>query len=199
MEQTTTPPSAARRSERAHQAVLTSAIEVFKELGYARLTIDAIASRARVSKATIYRWWPNKAAVVMEGFLAAVEPEIAFPDSGSLRRDLISQMVALARLLEKTRLGQMAVSLLAESQHDHSLRTAFRDQWIAPRRAVARAVIERAIERGEIDGGVDVDVVLDLLYGPLYYRLLVGLGPLDRPYIDGVVQTVLEGIAIPGK
>lgn len=188
-----------RRSPRAHEAVLKAAIELFEQSGYSRMTIDAIADRAGASKATIYRWWPGKGAILLEAFLSEVEADLAFPDSGTLRDDLVAQVSALAHVLGQTSLGQMAVSLLGEAQHDLQLAAAFRSGWLEPRRIVGRDVLIRAIERGELRADLDLEVALDGLYGPVYLRLLFGHGPLDRSTVAALVDQVLQGIAQPDQ
>lgn len=184
----------ARRSRRAQQAILTSAIELFEQLGYARLTVDAIAVQAGASKATIYRWWPNKGAILMEAFLSAIEPEVAFPDTGSIREDLVRQLALLVRVLGQMQHGKMLISLLGEAQHDDALATALRDGWLEPRRVAGRVVLARAIARGQLRPNIDLEVTLDGLYGPLYLRLLFGHGPLDRPTLETLVDQQLRGI-----
>lgn len=189
------PTQPSRRSSRTHKAVLSAAIGLFEESGYSRMTIDAIADRAGASKATIYRWWPGKGAILLEALLSEVEADLAFPDTGSLREDLAAQLSALAHMLGETSLGQMTISLLGEAQHDAKLATAFRTGWLEPRRAAGREFLIRAIERGELRSDFDPEVVLDGLYGPVYLRLLFGHGPLDRPTIEALVDQVLQGIA----
>lgn len=187
-------PAAARRSSRAHEAVLGAAIELFEAVGYARLTIDAIASRAGVSKATIYRWWPNKAAVVMEALLTTVEPDIAFPDSGSVRQDLVEQAGALARLLTERPLGQMVLALLGQAQDDADLASALREGWQQPRRDAGREVLQRAVDRGELRAECDLELVLDGVYGPIYLRLLFGHAPLDGHDLERLVDQALHSV-----
>lgn len=174
---------------------MRAAIGLFEQSGYSRMTIDAIADRAGASKATIYRWWPGKGAILLEAFLSAVETDLAFPDTGSLREDLVTQVSALAHVLGQTSLGQMAIALLGEAQHDAQLAAAFRSGWLEPRRTVGREVLIRAVERGELRADLDLEVVLDGLYGPVYLRLLFGHGPLDRSTVEALVDQVLRGIA----
>lgn len=186
--------SSSRRSGRSHQAVLSATVGLFEELGYQRLTVDGIASRAGVSKATIYRWWPNKGAIVMEAFLTMVEPQIGFPDSGSVRDDLVSQLASLAQVLSETRLGTLMISLLGEAQSDSMLADAFRDGWLEPRRVAGRAVLRRAVDRGELREDLDLDVALDALYGPVYLRLLFNHAPLNIGALEDLVDHGLRGI-----
>jgi len=191
------PPSAERRSARSHQAVLDAALKLFRDRGYARLTVDSIATEAGVSKATIYRWWSNKAAILIEAFLASVEPHIAFPDSGSLREDLVSQASSLALVLGDPHLGGLVVALLGEAQRDVDLAAAFRDEWQLPRRAAGLEVVNRAVARGEIRPDGDPELVLDGVYGPLYLRLLFGHAPLDEESLRHLVDQVINGLT-PG-
>lgn len=189
------PMQPSRRSSRTQEAVLRAAVGLFEESGYSRMTIDAIADRAGASKATIYRWWPGKGAILLEALLSELEADLAFPDTGSLREDLSVQLSALAHMLGETSLGRMTISLLGEAQHDTQLGSAFRTGWLEPRREAGREFLNRAIERGEIRADIDLEVVLDGLYGPVYLRLLFGHGPLDRPTIEALVDQVLQGIA----
>jgi len=189
------PPSAERRSVRAHQAVLDAALKLFRESGYAGLTVDSIATGAGVSKATIYRWWANKAAILIEAFLASVEPDIGFPDAGSLREDLVAQALSLAKVLGDPHLGALFVALLGEAQHDVDLATAFRDDWQSPRRAAGIEVVNRARARGEIRSDADPELVLDGVYGPLYLRLFFGHAPLDEQSLRQLIDQVLNGLA----
>lgn len=191
------PPSSTRRSARAHHAVLDVALELFRERGYARLTVDSIAAAAGVSKATIYRWWPNKAAILIEAFLTSVEPRIAFPDSGSLREDLVAQASSLARVLRDPHLGALVVALLGEAHHDDDLARAFRDDWQTPRRIAGTEVIDRAKARGELREDADPELLLDGVYGPLYLRLLFGHASLDEQALDQLVGQVLHGVNRP--
>lgn len=177
--------------------MLDVALELFRKRGYAALTVDSIAAEAGVSKATIYRWWSNKAAILIEAFLASVEPHIAFSDSGSLREDLVAQVSSLARVLGDPHLGALIVALLGEAQHDVDLATALRDEWQSPRRTAGLAVVNRARARGEIRADADPELVLDGVYGPLYLRLLFGHAPLDEQSLRSLVNQVLDGLTRP--
>ncbi|MGV8874700.1 MAG: TetR/AcrR family transcriptional regulator [Rhodococcus sp. (in: high G+C Gram-positive bacteria)] len=190
-----TVPSSSRRSVRSHQAVLDASLALVRQHGYAAVTIDAIATQAGVSKATIYRWWSHKSSILVEAFLASVQPQIAFPDSGSVRGDLVAQATSLARVLSDPVLGSLFVSLLGEARNDPQLATALRDQWQTPRRNAGAEVIERAISRNELPANTDTPLVLDGVYGPLYLRLLFGHAPLDEPSLRRIVDQVLDGSA----
>jgi AcrR family transcriptional regulator len=183
-------PDERRRNERARAAILRAARELLDRRGFRRLTIDGIAASAGVGKATIYRWWPSKAAVAMDAVLEAASPSIPFPDTGSAREDLRRQIASVIELYTRTRTGRGIRALTAESQHDASLAESLRDRFIAIRRAEAASVLQRGIERGELRSDLDVGVAIDALYGAVYYRLLVSHAPLEAAYADALVGQV---------
>ncbi|MDZ7910642.1 MAG: TetR/AcrR family transcriptional regulator [Rhodococcus sp. (in: high G+C Gram-positive bacteria)] len=175
--------------------MLETSLALAREHGYAAVTIDAIAVRAGVSKATIYRWWKHKSSILVEAFLTTVQPQIPFPDTGSVRNDLVAQATSLARVLSDPTLGSLFVSLLGEARHDAELATALREQWQTPRRIAGAEVIERAKARRELPADTDAQLVLDGVYGPLYLRLLFGHAPLDEKSLGRIVDQVLDGSA----
>jgi AcrR family transcriptional regulator len=183
------------RSERARTATLQAAGELLDDRGLTALSVDAIATRAGVSKATIYRWWPSKAAVVMDAFLERTSPQMPFPDTGSTREDLRRQMRSVIRLLNDAGTSRPFVALIAESQHDRVLAAALRERFIAARRAAATEAFNRGIERGELRPDLDIDIAIDALYGPLYYRLLVSGDPLKPGYADRLVEQLYPALA----
>jgi AcrR family transcriptional regulator len=183
------------RSQRATAAILRAAGELLDSRGLDGLSVDAIASRAGVSKATIYRWWPNKAAIVMDAVLDVTAPQIPFPDTGSVREDLRRQMRSVVRLFTKTATGPAIVALIAQSQHDPATATALHERFIAPRRTTAGDVLGRGIARGELRPDLDIDTAIDTLYGALYYRLLVSGDPLTPRYVDRVIDHIYPTLA----
>jgi AcrR family transcriptional regulator len=182
------------RSESAREAILRAAIELLQSKGFAALSVDAIAARAGVGKATIYRWWPNKAAVVMDAFLADTAPGMPFPDTGSTREDLRRQMRSVIRLFNTPSVGGPFVALIGESQHDPALAAALRERFVASRRAAAKEVLTRGIERGELRSDLDLDIAIDSLYGALYYRLLVSGARLTPRYADAVLDQLYPAL-----
>jgi AcrR family transcriptional regulator len=183
------------RSQRATAAILRAVGELLDSRGLDGLSVDAIAARAGVSKATIYRWWPNKAAIVMDAVLSVTAPQIPFPDTGSVREDLRRQMRSVVRLFTKTATGRALVALIAQSQHDPATATALHERFIAPRRTTAGDVLRRGIARGELRPDLDVDTAIDTLYGALYYRLLVSGDPLTPRYVDRVIDHIYPTLA----
>jgi AcrR family transcriptional regulator len=195
-EDSTCAPAGRPRSERARQAILNAAKELLARDSFAALTVEAIAAQAGVSKATIYRWWPNKAAVVTESFLELTAPQIEFVVTGSIREDLRTQMRRLTEVLASPS-GQVVAALIAESQNDPDVAQAFLSRWVAVRRRETRLVIEEGIARGELRADLDLDVVMDALYGPIYFRLLLHHLPLDAAFADQLADHVLHGLNAP--
>ena len=185
------------RSERAHRAILQAANELLESEGFAAVTVEAIAERAGVSKATVYRWWPNRAAVVMDGFLSIVSSEVPFPHTGHAREDIRIHMRRLAEAFSG-KIGSTVAALIAEGQSDPELAEALRSRWLSVRRAEAREILELGIERGELREDLDPEVAVDVLYGPIYYRMLVGHAPLDDDFADALADHVFAGLAARG-
>jgi len=170
---------------------------VLEELGFANATCDAIAERAGASKATIYRWWPNKAAVLVEALREAVAQELPFPDTGDLREDVRQQLRNFVKLLNGKR-GRIFKAFVAAAQSDPEVSDAFRSIWVRPRRTHAKAGLERY--RGKfLREDVDLDMVMDCLYGPLYYRLMAGHASLSEKYTDALTDLVLKSIRKAGS
>ena len=183
------------RSAAAQRAILQSAGELLLDAGMGGFTIEGVAARAGVSRVTIYKWWPSRGALALDGFLFVVQDVIAFPDTGNTRIDLTTQVASLLRVLRETPAGKVLVGLLAEAQGDATIAQAFRDRWLNPRRTLASEVLKRGQRRGEIVDDIDLAVVIDQIYGPLYHRLLVGHEPLTDELPSTLVNNVLDGIS----
>ncbi|MER8041766.1 TetR/AcrR family transcriptional regulator [Streptomyces sp. NPDC094032] len=194
-------PTPQRRSEKSHRAILDAAMELCVEHGYGKVTVEAIASRAGVSKKTIYRWWPTKGAVLLEAVIELAGTTTGFPDTGDIAEDLHTQMTAV---LDNVMTGPHATvyaGIIAETQHDATLADALRTQLLDPRIAAARARLLQAREHGHLAPGTDLTMLVDLLYGPLYYRLLLHLAPYSharvRTHIDHVLRIFAPTPASP--
>jgi AcrR family transcriptional regulator len=169
------------RSEGCRQKILSAADTLLERDSFARMSVDAIAQLAGVSKATIYRWWPNKAAIVMEALLASTEADIHVAESAFPEGDLIARIRRTIGLFHGPK-GRVLSSLIAEAQFDPELAEAYRQRLLGPRRTAVRNAIERMIAIGRLDPDLDMDMAIDLLLGPLYQRLLLGHAPLDDAF-----------------
>jgi AcrR family transcriptional regulator len=193
---TTSAPQRGRpRSEKARHAIVEAAAQLLLEQGLATVSMDAVATRAGVSKATIYRWWPTKEALAMDALYHEWAQLPAAEDTGSLRSDLLQLLRPWARLASRRPYGRVVAALLTQAQTDPAFAREYRARFVRSRRAQGRSIFRRAIERGEISPDTKIEVALDLLYGPIYHRLLHGHAPLNDRFVRDVVDTALDGIA----
>lgn len=162
------------------------------EGGYAALTMEGIADRAGVGKATLYRRWKSPEEVVAAAVAAFVE-EIRIPNTGSVEEDL-RLLMRQAVEVYRGRPGRVLPGLLAAMAASEEVGRAVRDHFLEGRRAALATVVDRAVGRGELDPDVDVELILDFLGGPLFYRILVTGAPLDDDLAGGVVDVVLRGV-----
>jgi AcrR family transcriptional regulator len=180
------------RSEQARLAILRSTLELLGENGFTDLTIESVAAHAGVGKATVYRWWPNKAALIADAFASSTTRKLHFPDSGSVRTDMSQQMRQVIKIF-RSRRGRILSAILAAGQSDRGLISAFRERFMKPRRQEAYATLRRGIARGELRANVDMDLLLDSLYGPIYMRFLIRHDRLTPDFVDRLCELVLGG------
>ena len=180
------------RSEDARKAILRSTLKLLQESGFPDLSIEAIAADADVGKATVYRWWPNKATLVADAFSSSADQELRFPNTGSVRSDLTIQMKHLIRILRGRR-GRIVAALVGGGQSDPELIEAFRERFMMPRRQEAYETLRRGMTRGELPEDLDMDLTLDTLYGAIYMRFLIRQTGLTEEFVDEVVTLVMDG------
>ncbi|MBN8227752.1 TetR/AcrR family transcriptional regulator [Corallococcus macrosporus] len=195
------PPEPSRRSERSRQAILTAAVELVGEVGYARVTVEAIAARAGVGKQTIYRWWPSKGAVVLDAFveLSGGSQPAALPDTGNLEADLRTVLRATAKELTDPRFELPSRALTAESQMDPALAQQFVEAVLRPHLKAIQERLRSAQRAGQVAKGVDLAVAVELLVGPLFHRWLLRTAPLTSAYADTVVELVIAALRPPPR
>jgi AcrR family transcriptional regulator len=161
--------------------VLGAADQLMERDGFARMSVDAIAQLAGVSKATIYRWWPNKAAIVMEALLTSTDPDFVVPETSNPEQDLIERVRRTLNLFRGPK-ARILTSLIAEAQFNPEVAEAYRLHLLGPRRVTVRTPIERMIAAGKLPANLDIDMAIDLLLGPLYQRLLLRHAPIDDDF-----------------
>jgi AcrR family transcriptional regulator len=181
------------RSTESHNAILNAALALLEKVGFVDLTIEGIAAQAGVGKTSIYRRWPNKANLVMDAFLTAVQREVAFRNTGSVRESFRRQLRSAVRVLTGPQ-GHLIATLIAAGQVDPEVSEAYRTRWQSIRRIEARQMLQNGVKRGELRKDADLELVLNTLYGPLYYRLLIKHAPLTQRYADALVDLVFAGI-----
>jgi len=181
------------RSEKARKAVIQSTLELLMSSGFNDLNIESVAARAGVGKATVYRWWPNKAELVIAAFISVVEEQLRFSSSGPFEKAIHDQMKNWVPVY-RSPLGQVITTVIGAGQSEPEIMEAFRKYWVEPRRHEARESLRLAIKEGRIHSGLDPDTIIDLFYGPLYLRLLITNAPLTPAYVDLVFHTVIRGL-----
>lgn len=182
-----------QRSAEAEAAILKAAAELLSKRPLSAVTSEAIAERAGVSKATLYKWWPNKTLVALDAFGAELAAETIIHNTGSARRDFVLQLRDAIAFF-KSPLGGMLRQFLAEGQSDPEFLKLFRTRFLKPRRDSLLVIWRRGVERGEVRPEPGGDLVMDLIFGPMIYRLLAGHGPLDENQADEIVETVFRGV-----
>jgi AcrR family transcriptional regulator len=190
------PPRVGRpRSERSRTAVLRAASDLMHEVGLRAMTTEEIAGRSGASKATIYKWWPNKYAVAVEAFLSEMLVESADPDTGSAAEDFRIVLRGLSHFYASAS-GRVFAQLIGQAQFDPVVAAELRDRLIQSRRDVSRAIWDRGVARGELRGDVDREVAIDIVFGPALYRLMTGYATLDEAAADAVVDAAMRGLAV---
>ena len=183
------------RSEQSKAAVLRAASELMQEVGLRAMTTELIAARSGASKATIYKWWPNKYTVAVEAFLSEMLAEAADPDTGSAREDFCVVLRGVMHFYNTTS-GRVFGQLVGEAQFDPLVHAALRDVFIQSRRRVGRAIWDRGVARGELRADVDPEIAIDIVFAPAIYRLVTGSGALDAAAAEAIVAASLSGLAV---
>ena len=182
-----------RRSLQAEAAILKATLYLLERQPLRKVTADAIARRAGVSKTTIYKWWPNKSLVALDAYLAGMTEQVAMPDTGSAELDFTQQLKSVMAFYTSP-LGRLFCQFLAEGQSDPGFLALFRERFLYARRDTARVMWRRGVDRGEIREEIDGEIVLDLIYGPMIFRLLAGHGSLSDRESEAVVEAVFGGL-----
>jgi AcrR family transcriptional regulator len=182
------------RSTRVRAAAIRATLAELAERGYSSLSLERVARRAGVHKATLYRRWGTREELVLDAMLERAGEHISVPDTGSLRGDLLGLARTAAANAATPEVSAMARAVVAGSPHDSRLAAASRRFW-AERLALDGVIVERAIERGEVHPGTEPGRVIEALLGPIHLRLLLTGEPIDRSFLDGIVDVVVDGVA----
>jgi AcrR family transcriptional regulator len=173
---------------------LKAAADLLLDAGGGQVSMDAVADRAGVSKATIYRWWPSKERLALEALVEWASAASPARDTGTLRGDLLALVSPWVRDIRRRQFGRVIAALIAHARSDPAFAAEYRHHFMEQRRQPMHGAFVRAIERGEAPANLDIDVVLDLVYGPLYHRFLNGHLPLTDEFAQQIVELALNGI-----
>jgi AcrR family transcriptional regulator len=187
------------RSAASRSAILKAAYQILREAGFAGFTVEGVAARAGAGKATIYRWWQTKGTLAIEAFLGALAPRMdARHDTDSAIADLRAEVHHAAGIY-RGRTGQLLRELIALGQEDSATSKVLRAEFVEPRRQAALRVLQRALQSGELPQGTDIDVLADALWGPIFHRLLVSHMPIDRSFVEKLLDLVIGGALAGGR
>lgn len=186
------------RDESRDAVILAATLAVLSDVGYDRLTIDAVAAKAKASKATVYRRWPNKAALVVDALhtlkpvsIPGEEAPCLFPDTGSLRGDLLAGLQKIATKLS-TDEGKLMAAVMTAATRDPELASAMRGNHEEKRRS-CHTVVARAVSRGELDSDAGAETLHEVVPALMYNRLLI----VGEPFDDAFLTRVVDDIALP--
>ena len=183
------------RAARSKQAILDATRELLVEPGGVRsLSIEAVAARSGVAKTTIYRRWRDKWELALDAVMIDMLPHFADPvDVGDTRKELITFIDSVVKTLSAAPYGPAMQGLVSQIATEPELARVYREQVVEPRREMLKPVIKRGIARGDLRPDTDLRVVHELLLGPVFYRLLLSGGPLDRKLSTSLVDAILHG------
>jgi len=181
------------RSEESEDAILAATIQLLSEKPLRDISIEEIARKAGVGKATIYKWWPSKAYVALDAFVRKANRIVPTPDTGSVRSDILKQLRSL-RVVYMSPTGHMLGQFIAESQIDKEFASLFHERFIKPMCEAVQIILDRGVERGEIDQNLNREVVRDLICGLVIYRLIVRHDSLEDTLADDIVSSLFGGL-----
>ena len=179
--------------------VLAAAGKLLREEGYAGFALEKVAAISGASRVTLYRHWPSRGGLALDGYLHQVGNTIAFRDTGDIRGDLAAVLLGLVQLMEDEPTRRAFTQLIGAAQGDADLAASFKDHYFGPRRTEALALLRAAAGRGDLRSDADLPAVVDMLWGACYQRMLLPnlSGTLSAEFVHTVVNTVMSGIAPP--
>jgi len=181
------------RSPDTHRAILDAATQMLRDHGFGGFSIDAVARSAGASKPTIYKWWGNKAALILEVYANESERLLVVPDLGSLEKELVRLCRNLWKLWRTTPCGEALRGLISEAQHNKDSLKLLHEELMPQRLKYPQAVFERAIARGELQDTLQIATAIELLNAFNWYRLLTDQ-LIDDKSIESHVHLLAKGL-----
>jgi AcrR family transcriptional regulator len=183
-----------RPAAEVREEILEASAELLLDEGMAGFTIENVAKLSGASKMTIYKWWPSKGALALDGYFHQVDPALAFPDTGDIEADLRAQLHAFLHIIRDSPAGRVIGELIGQAQSDPELKAAFLERYSGPRRVKAVAAMETAKRRGQLRATLDAEAAVDQLWGACYHRLLLPNQPLTDEFVEALVDNLFHGI-----
>jgi AcrR family transcriptional regulator len=192
----TGPQPGRRRNAEAATAVLRAAVEMLDNprIGLRGLTMQAVAERSGVSKATLYRWWPDKAHLVLDAYRSKSARDIGAPIKGDLRPDLLAHIGNIAYALSALNSAPAVAAITLAAAEDDSFGVLYRETLLRERRQALLDVLLAGRRRGQVRVAVDLQVVVDAVYGAIHHRLLLSREPIDGPFVTALAELVVSGV-----
>jgi AcrR family transcriptional regulator len=184
-----------RPAAEVRMEILEAAGDLLFDEGMSGFTIEKVAKLSGASKMTIYKWWPSKGALALDGYFHRVEPQLEFPDTGDIEADLRLQLHAFLRVIRDSPAGPVIAELIGQAQSDPELKAAYLQRYSSPRRALGVAAMAKAKERRQLRANLNPETVVDQLWGACYHRLLLPDQPLTDEFVDALVDNLFHGIA----
>ncbi len=174
----------------SHAAIMDAVYALLQEKSVRDLTMEEVAKRAKVGKPTLYKWWPTKATLVLAMLCERMAPKLEKPTALTAEASL---RFRVRRLIDAFNgpFGNIVAGLIAEGQSEPSIRQAFFDRWVSPRRAATIADLQRGKNTGELRPDTEPDLLNDAIFGAIYYRFLLGLGPFDKRFGEELVEQAI--------
>ncbi|HEU5008434.1 MAG TPA: TetR/AcrR family transcriptional regulator [Jatrophihabitantaceae bacterium] len=183
------------RSQSSREAILTAAIQLVAEVGYAGLTIDGLASRAGVGKQTIYRWWASKADVLLEAGAALADVRVPVQDRGSYEADLRAFLKASYRIVNQPQMADLLRAVMAEAQLNPDFGDRFRSGFLQRRREALAVITARARDRGDLPERPAPGTVADVVFGTIWYRVLATRQAFDKRLVEDLITVLVPPVA----
>ncbi|NGN62531.1 TetR/AcrR family transcriptional regulator [Streptomyces sp. A7024] len=184
-----------RRGADRTEAIMRTTVELGQEIGYAKLSIEAIANRAGVGKHTIYRRWSSKGALLLDSLLSLDDPDLDFSYTDDVLADLREQAYAAVELLARPPVGPLVQALIAEAQHDPRVAAEFKERFITPMAGKLVKRLKAAQEEGHLSPDFDLDLAMAICSGPLYFQFLITQEPITREYVNDVFGALFAGMS----
>jgi len=181
------------RSEAARRAILRASFDLLRRGGITGVTAEAVAERAKVSKATLYRWWPCAAATAMDAFFDEVFSRLDVVASDDPLADIRARLRQGAQLMAGE-LGDVLAGLIATTHTDPRLAESFRERYVQPGRDDFRRLLVRAVEAGALRSDLDLELAIDVIFGTFFYRRLVCHEATSPRTMELSLDYVLEGL-----
>ena len=183
------PPSAVAAS---HTVIMDAVYALLQEKSVRDLTMEEVAKRAKVGKPTLYKWWRTKATLVLAMLCERMAPNLEKPSDLTAEESLRFRVRSLIDSF-KGPFGKIVAGLIAEGQSEPAILQEFFDRWVRPRRNATIADLQRGKDAGELRSETEPELMNDAIFGAIYYRFLLHLGPLSRRFGEELVEQAIRG------